>query len=63
MNEPQYPCKNCTKRHSKCHATCEEYIRDRDYNIERKRALRQDRSMITNSLYMMKVRDTFAYRK
>lgn len=26
IKEPQPPCKDCTKRHFKCHSECDEYI-------------------------------------
>jgi hypothetical protein len=38
--EPQPPCKDCSRRHLKCHSECAEYIKfraDRDLWLEEKR--------------------------
>lgn len=39
MKEPLAPCKDCTKRHFKCHSECDEYIKfrkDREMYLEEK---------------------------
>lgn len=35
------PCKGCTKRHLRCHSTCEEYLEWKEYVTEENNALKE----------------------
>ena len=55
------PCKDCQKRHEKCHSDCQEYLtRKREYEDQKQRALdqsRQERENHYRLLREMKRRD------
>ena len=37
MGDPNFSCKNCTKRHVGCHSTCETYHKEKkEYDLREK---------------------------